>query len=93
MGKSGLKALQYMSFAIPTVATNIGTSSLIIENNVNGFLVESNKDWLKTLKDLIENPGLRKRIGKEARKTIINKYSTDVIQHEYLNVINNTLNE
>ena len=90
MGKSGLKALQYMSFAIPTVATNVGTSKLIIKNNTNGFLVDSNDEWLKILKDLIENSDLRKRIGEEARKTILKNYSTDVIKHEYLNVIKNT---
>ena len=93
MGKSGLKALQYMSFAIPTVATNVGTSKLIIKNNTNGFLVDSNEEWLKILKDLIENSDLRKRIGNEARKTILKNYSTDVIKHEYLDVIKKTLNE
>ena len=92
LGKSGLKALQYMSFGIPTVATSVGTSKDIINNNINGFLVNSRDEWINTLKKLIDDNALRKRIGLEARETIINNYSNIVIKHQYLKILNNQIN-
>lgn len=92
LGKSGLKALQYMSFGIPTVATSVGTSKNIINNNINGFLVNSRDEWINTLKKLIDDNALRKRIGLEARETIINNYSNIVIKHQYLKILNNQIN-
>ncbi len=92
LGKSGLKALQYMSFGIPTVATSVGTSKDIINNNINGFLVNSKDEWINTLKKLIDDNALRKRIGLEARETIINNYSNIVIKHQYLKILNNQIN-
>ena len=88
LGKSGLKALQYMSFGIPTVATSVGTSKIIINNDVNGFLVNSKEEWVDVLKKLIDDSLLRKRIGNEARKTILENYSTDVIKDIYLEILN-----
>ncbi len=91
LGKSGLKALQYMSFGIPTVATSVGTSKIIIDNEVNGFLVNSKNEWVDALKRLIDDSSLRKKIGNEARNTILEKYSTSVIKEKYLEILNNQI--
>jgi glycosyltransferase involved in cell wall biosynthesis len=37
---------------------------------------------------LIEDNDLRKRIGLEARKTVLNNYSNDVIKNKYLKILN-----
>lgn len=89
LGKSGLKAIQYMAFGIPTVATAIGTSKEIINHMNNGLLVETKEDWIDALKTLITNPELRKSLGIEARKTIIERYSLKAIDSQYLDIINN----
>jgi glycosyltransferase involved in cell wall biosynthesis len=86
-GKSGLKAIQYMAFGLPTVATNIGTTPKIIEHMKNGWLVNSDKEWIEALEMLIKNPELRKSLGQAARKTVVDKYSTDVIKMEYFSII------
>jgi len=86
-GKSGLKAIQYMSFGLPTVATNIGTTPSIIENMKNGILVKTDSEWVDNLEMLINNSELRRRIGREARKTIVNRFSTDIISADYLSII------
>lgn len=87
-GKSGLKALQYMALGIPTVATAIGANFRVIENKKNGFLVENNRDWIQTLYYLIENPEVRKSIGKSARQTVLEKYSVIANTPIYLKIIN-----
>ena len=86
-GKSGLKAIQYMAFGLPTVASNIGTTSKIIQHMKNGWLVNDNTEWIKALETLIKNQELRKTLGQEARKTVVERYSTDVIKMEYLSII------
>ena len=86
-GKSGLKALQYMSLGIPTIASNIGDVSSIIQNMKNGILVNTKEEWLEAFIKLLDNPDLRKKIGMAGRETIINDYSTDVLTKKYLKVI------
>ena len=86
-GKSGLKAIQYMAFGLPTVATNIGTTPKIIEHMKNGLLVNNDKEWIEALELLIKNSELRKSLGQNARETIVTKYSTDVIKMEYFSII------
>lgn len=83
-GKSGLKALQYMSLGIPTVATAIGANFRVIENNVSGFLVESMEEWLNALSNLIENPILRRKMGIAARKRVEDFYSIKANRKHYL---------
>ena len=54
LGKSGLKAIQYMAFGIPCVASNVGTTPLIIKDRVNGLLVKSEEEWVDALEELIQ---------------------------------------
>lgn len=83
-GKSGLKALQYMCLGIPTVATAIGANFRVIEEGVSGFLVQSPDEWLKALKQLLDNPSLRQKIGEQARKRVEDYYSIEANKHKYL---------
>lgn len=88
LGKSGLKALQYMAMGIPAVASKVGTAIDIIEHGKNGFLVESKKDWIDTLTLLLDDGELRKKTGLKGRETIEQKYSVDIIKRQYFEVIN-----
>ena len=91
LGKSGLKAIQYMTIGIPAVATEVGTTPLLITNGTNGCLVTTEADWIETLKALIDNPDLRRQIGTAARESIVKNYSKDAIGHQYLNILNTTI--
>jgi glycosyltransferase involved in cell wall biosynthesis len=76
-----------MAFGLPIVATNIGTTSQIIGHMKNGWLVNTDKEWVEALEELVKNPKLRKSLGQAARKTVVNKYSTDVVKMEYFSII------
>lgn len=86
-GKSGLKAIQYMMMGIPCVATDVGTTPLIIRDGDNGLLVRSEEDWLQALSRLLDDPGLRRRLGQKARLDAAAKYSTHAIAGEYRAVL------
>jgi glycosyltransferase involved in cell wall biosynthesis len=82
-GKSGLKAIQYMAFGLPCVATNVGTTPMIIRDGENGLLVRSHDEWLAALERLIDDSTLRRRLGQKAREDAVARYSTKVIAAKY----------
>ena len=86
-GKSGLKAIQYMMVGLPCVATEVGTTPLIIRHGENGMLVRTDDDWLEALTALIDDPGLRRRLGEQARRDAEARYSTRAIAREYRKVL------
>lgn len=93
IGKSGLKAIQYMAFGLPCVATNVGTVQQFIVDGENGFLVETDTEWINKLIELIDSPSLRKESGLNARKTVLEKFSKCVIKNQYLSVLENTIRD
>lgn len=93
-GKSGLKAIQYMAFGLPCVATNVGTTPRIIRDGDNGLLVESEAQWLAALVRLIDEPALRRRLGEQARRDAVTNYSLKAVAADYRRVLANvTRNE
>jgi glycosyltransferase involved in cell wall biosynthesis len=89
LGKSGLKALQYMTLGIPTIATAVGANFRVIENGVSGFLVTSPEEWKEKLLLLMDNPDLRKQVGKKARERVEAHYSILANQPVYLSILDN----
>jgi len=87
LGKSGLKALQYMALGIPTVATRIGANSRIIEDGENGFLVSDQEEWKDRLLVLAADPDLRRRVGDAASRTVAERFSVRANRDVYLGVL------
>lgn len=86
LGKSGLKALQYMALGIPVVATAFGANLRVIENGVSGILVDSEQEWVDMIIKLIDNPDLRSRIGSAARARVEKYFSLEANRDKYLNI-------
>lgn len=74
-GKCGFKALQYMALEIPPVISPVGMNTEIVQHGVNGFFATSEEEWISCISLLIESHELRKKMGYEARKTVIKRYS------------------
>lgn len=83
-GKCGLKGLQYMALEIPAVMSPVGVNNEIINDGVNGYLATGDAGWVEKISMLIEDEALRKRIGKSARQTVIERYSIHSQQSKYL---------
>lgn len=77
-GKCGLKLIQYMSVGLPAVASPIGVNCKILRDGVNGFLVSTEDDWYAILASLCRHADVRERVGREARRTVIDEYSLEV---------------
>jgi glycosyltransferase involved in cell wall biosynthesis len=77
LGKSGLKALQYMGLGIPTVLTPIGANLEIVTHGKNGFFADTEEEWIEVLTGLIQDAALREQIGRAGRKTVEDRYSVE----------------
>jgi glycosyltransferase involved in cell wall biosynthesis len=76
-GKCGLKLIQYMACGLPVVASPVGVNRNIVEENRNGFLATDAGEWFEKLEALIENAGLRKRLGEFGRRKVAAQYTVE----------------
>ena len=86
-GKSGLKAIQYMAFGIPAIATDAGINPRLIRDGENGLLVRTDAEWLDALERLIKDPALRRKLGEAGRREAVAKYSIHAIAGQYRAVL------
>jgi len=77
--KSPTKLFEYMAMAKPTVSSNIGEPKYIIRDGDNGLLAGAKEEFTGKMERLILDPVLRKRLGENARKTVEENYSLDVL--------------
>lgn len=85
----GIVLIEAMSHGLPCIAFSSAEGAReIINSGENGYLIK-NRNYemmIKKISDLIENPEERKKIGKNARKSI-KKYTSDVVGEEWLTLI------
>jgi len=77
-GKCGYKLIQYMSCSLPVVASPVGVNGEIVEHGVNGFLADTEAEWLSALSRLRSQPQLCEEFGRAGRKRVESAYSLDV---------------
>jgi glycosyltransferase involved in cell wall biosynthesis len=87
LGKSGLKALQYMAVGVPVVATAIGANFRIMEDGKTGFLIKREEEWIEKIILLMKDPGLRKKMGEAGRKNVETHYSIEAIAPMYRKIL------
>jgi glycosyltransferase involved in cell wall biosynthesis len=91
LGKSGLKALQYMGMGVPVVASAIGAARGFIRDGENGFLAGDDGEWVQRLSRLIEEPPLRMRMGRAGRSTVERAFSVQVTAPRYLAILESVM--
>jgi glycosyltransferase involved in cell wall biosynthesis len=75
-GKSGFKAIQYLSCGIPYVATPVGIVASIGRPGVTHLEARSEEEWFDGLSRLITDAALRDAMGREGRRYAVEQYST-----------------
>jgi glycosyltransferase involved in cell wall biosynthesis len=76
------------------VVTKVGEIPLLIQNEINGFIVESSNLELfyDSVVKLIENDTLLKDFGKALNEAIVNNYSEKTVINQYLGWLKTTYN-
>ena len=86
-GKCGFKAILYMAMGIPPVCSPVGVNTETIKDGVNGFLADSQQEWIDKLSRLIESAELREKIGRNGRLTVEEKYSIKANAAKFIDAI------
>jgi len=84
-----------MSCGIPVISTKVGDVPENIVDGHNGFLLDVDapvSEFVEKITLLRESPGLRKKMGVRARRTILQKWTWDKIVDQYRR-LGRTLNE
>jgi glycosyltransferase involved in cell wall biosynthesis len=76
-GKCGLKLLQYMAAGLPVVSSPDGGADTIVQHGVQGFVARSDEEWYSYLLTLLDNPGLRARMGSAGRSRVEEHFSLE----------------
>jgi glycosyltransferase involved in cell wall biosynthesis len=74
-GKSGLKAIQYMSVGVPFVATPVGATADLGLLGATHLLARSRDEWYEALRLLLEDHQLRGRMGTAGREHALEHYT------------------
>ncbi len=74
---TSISTLEAMSTGLPVVVTRVGSLPSYIRNNYNGFFFQKKQPYFleKKLSILLKNPELRKKMGENARKTVVENFS------------------
>lgn len=78
--------IEAMGTGLPVIATNVGGIPSMIQSNKNGLLVNREVDALANAMMELSDRKKRKRLGREARKTAENLFSSTVMCEKYLNL-------
>ena len=90
--KSENKWVEAALVKVPTIASNFGAFKHAIQHNKTGLLCSNINDWYSSLKLLIENENIRKKIGENAYNVCKKKYNTiysGIKLAKYINSISN----
>jgi glycosyltransferase involved in cell wall biosynthesis len=86
-GKSNLRWLEYSALKIPTIASSLPDFMRVIEQGKTGFIARDEKDWIEYLSLLIEIPGLRRDIGRNAFDQIKRDFNVAKTARTYLQIL------
>ena len=77
----GRVIIEALAAETPVIASNLGGSSEIIENNIHGFLIPPKNPELLATKiiELIENEDLRKKFSENGKKLVAEEFSLQSI--------------
>lgn len=73
-GKCALKALLYMSCAVPVVASPVGALAEVVVDGETGILASTEAEWEEALRRLLGDPALRRRMGRAGRERVRERY-------------------
>lgn len=90
-GKCGYKLIQYMAAGLPTTASPAAANREITIQGETGFLASNEAEWRTSLKELLDDPSLRSRMGSAGRERIRTHYALGVWGPRYVSLLENAV--
>jgi 2-polyprenyl-3-methyl-5-hydroxy-6-metoxy-1,4-benzoquinol methylase/glycosyltransferase involved in cell wall biosynthesis len=82
--KSSLKYFEAAIMGVPTVASDVEPYREAITHGENGYLCRTEEEWFHCMARLMEDPGLREKMGSLARKDALINWTTRAGAHHLL---------
>jgi glycosyltransferase involved in cell wall biosynthesis len=86
-GKCAFKMIQCMAAGLPVVASPVGANCEVLQDGINGFLAGTDEDWTSRLRQLIDDAGLRERMGANGRAVVRKSYSAQRVWPVYSTIL------
>ncbi|GIU69558.1 MAG: glycosyl transferase family 1 [Candidatus Woesearchaeota archaeon] len=88
-----LSLLEAMSCEVAPISTEVGFIKSYIKNNFNGLFFQKQNPYhlSKQIEYLIKNPDIRRKIAKNARATVIERFSWDNTAKGIIDAIESTI--
>jgi len=80
--------LESMAFGVPVIATRGGGTAEIVENDINGFIIEphDSQTLVQKIMMLLDNESKRNELGCVAKQIVNNKFSLEKMTQSYLDL-------
>ncbi|HNO53859.1 MAG TPA: glycosyltransferase, partial [Chitinophagaceae bacterium] len=78
--------IQYLSLGIPAVVSPVGANVEVVDDGKNGFVADTEDEWMSAIEKLIKDSELRKKMGAAGRKKIVEKYSVQSSYKQFLSL-------
>jgi len=87
--------LEAMAAKVPIITTDVGGNSEAVTHGENGFLVKVDdiNSIVKYAKLLLDDEKLRKKMGQNGYKKVLEHFNVDRMINDYMNIYNKVLNE
>jgi glycosyltransferase involved in cell wall biosynthesis len=89
-GKCAFKLIQYMAAGLPVVASPVGANCEVVEHGKNGYLAATQDDWYFMLRQLVDDPEMRRRMGEHGRDLVRRRYTVDAVWPRYAALLRGT---
>src|SRR5258708_33993263 len=76
-----------MDWCLEVVTSAVGVNRKDGEEDRNGFLAEDGRGWFEKLEALVENVGLRKRLGEAGRRKVAAEYTVEQGLAKWLEIL------
>jgi glycosyltransferase involved in cell wall biosynthesis len=86
MGKSPIKAIQYLACGVPVVGNVFGATAEIL-NERNSVAVNTPDEWIEGLQRLIVSPALIKNMGEAGRKHVEVNHDLCKVREKFLRIL------
>lgn len=86
-----LKVLEAMAMGKAIVSTPIGAEGIELRDGENALLADDPRDFAAAVRRLLDDPGLRRRLGSAARRTAERLYGWDAIGERLLSTYDELL--
>ncbi|MCX7770282.1 MAG: glycosyltransferase family 4 protein [Proteobacteria bacterium] len=90
-GKCSYKALQYMASGVVPVATRFGFNCHVIEDKKDGFLFDTDEEFINIIEFIYQNPLPTYEMGKKAREKVVKYFSVEAISQKLAEILKNSV--